>query len=178
MLDKRVLFQRYLANEYKDVMRVAELNRDLIEVVPDEGEVPPHVSKYLVTYRVPTWVKDGDEPRLQDSTQVRVEIIDRMTAPRTYAVGGKVPYHANWFNSGLMNNGAAWRPDWRLANYLDYILGIVEFQASCINTMCASNREAASWWEAHKDEADKFPTDTRSLKLPAQDHPKFRIRLE
>lgn len=81
MVDKSDIFQRYLENEYEDIMRVAAQNSELIEVAPDEGETPPRVSKYLVTYKVPTWVKDGDELRLHESTQVRVEIHDRMSGP-------------------------------------------------------------------------------------------------
>ena len=163
-------WQIYLKNEYNNTMNVADANKDLISVEPDKGENVPYVTNYLVTFKVPTWVKPGRTIKKQNSTVVRITLQDK-DVPHAHVVKGDIPYHTNWFTNGLVCNGHAVVPRMRVVDYIIFVLELLQFKAQRIDVTSAANGEAASYWNANKNDRDKFPTDTRVLKTNVDPKP-------
>lgn len=167
-------WQIYLKNEYDNTMKIAARNRDLISVRAEDPSSEPCVESYIVTYNVPTWVKDGAHLRIQQTTVVRVTLSSRVEPPHAHVIKGLVPYHPNWFTSGLVCNGS-FSADSRVINYINFVMELLQFKSSVIDITSPANNEAAEYWIANGNNRSMFPTDTRTMSLT---EPKLKIRIK
>ena len=175
---KEKMFALLLQNEYNMIMSMPE--NDLVHIEPAPGETPPHVKHYLVTYHVPTWVKDDDgEIRLQDKTVLlfgRMALDDHV---RVRVAEGRTPFHMNWFPVGHYSSPLRRRlqtPDRRLYEYVEEVLHALQFREEIMDIESPAWCAARDFWLEHRaDEPPIFPTDTRELPQLPEREPKIRL---
>ena len=170
-----------LREMYEAAMRLNTPDNDLYTVEPAPGEEAPYVKRWLLTYRGPTLVKraDGMIDR-QTETVVRIDLYaleDGGFGMRAHVEEGLVPFHPNWFLSGLLANGQAWSKATGLVEYIVFVCEILQFKAHRINLESPANAEAARYYAAHRDDAEAFPVDARPVPVPEEPASrKLRIR--
>jgi len=154
-----------LKNEYDALKRIRPNDVMTIEVAP--GQRPPYVRKYIVTYNIPTYVNGGRS--IQQTTKVQVALGDNfpVSAPLATVVGGLVPYHVNWWPNGDLCNGNVWNSGRWLYEYLGFIGEVLQFRPSRVNVKSPANSNAIPFYQRNMS---RFPTDKRSMPLPAAKH--------
>lgn len=160
-------YKTRLKNEYEELQKLPR--NDLFKVEPAPGETPPYVSRYYVTYTVPTWVKRGGRMVKQTRTVVEIEKMSLSDAPHAKVVEGDIPYHTNWYTNGTVCNGTAWAtPAMWLYEYMGFVCELLQFKEARINPNSAANHEARDYWVVHKNDRSMFPTDMRSIPVPVE----------
>ena len=115
----------------------------------DEGQNPPTVRSYLVTYRIKTMVMDHGRLKPQFKTVVRIRLPESPDRdPTAHVVEGLVPYHPNWYDNGRLCNGDMWVKDPILWKYVLKIGHTLAFDPGFTNIHSPANSKANADWIA------------------------------
>ena len=179
--DVACFYKKCLENEYKSTLELNKIADGLIEVVPAPGQTPPFVEAYIAAFNFPTLVKAGNQIRLQNGIRVLIKtegstLFSRRIQAQIPA-GEPVPFHPNWWDSGLMDNGMERMEMHELIPFLQFVFYVLQFQERYVNPLSPSNVEAARYWIEHRNDPGAFPTDTHPFpQLPERKKPKIVVR--
>ena len=167
------IYKIRLENEYKNARQLNQAAKGLIDVKPFPGTSEPY-TKYLVTFNFPTLVKVGTSIRHQSSTKVEITLRGQGSPLIAYIpAGDPVPYHPNWWPSGMICNGLEGRDELlKLIDYIEFVFGVLQFQPRRINAGSPANPEATQYWLQNKSNRSLFPTDSHPFPTIGAEQPK------
>jgi hypothetical protein len=121
----------------------------------------PHVEAYRLILKVRTIIGPG--PDYADEVRATLELGAKYPfseAPRTVAEP-PVPYHPNWYASGLWDRGM-WSPLEGLGAHVIRLVRTAQFAPELVNLTSPSNAEATRWWRSVANRG-WFPSDRQAV---------------
>ena len=123
------------------------------------------VNKIVVQLHYATAPSDAYPQKVQDATEVKIELLSRYPFQEPNATITTPIYHPNVYSSGKICFGTKWLPTEGLDLLVKRIIQIITFDPMILNVSSPANRQALNWWlSAVKKHPDAFPTDKLEIR--------------
>lgn len=149
----------------QDLRKLDELSASLggrVRILSTSG-VP--VTKIVLEINYPTAPSQDYPKRIQEKTEVKIELLSRYPFQEPSATITTPVYHPNVYSSGKICLGTKWLPTQGLDLLVKRIIQIITFDETILNGASPANGEALRWYRnAVSRHPQAFPTDKLVIK--------------
>lgn len=171
-----------MASKTPQERRNSRLTNDYSEMVNIKGEIidwevlngsPPHVEKYKVkVFNIKTITGPGPSYNFNHEIEIELPSDYPRTAPIAKITSNPLPFHPNWYDSGLWCAGR-WNLAEGLGHFVIRLIRTLQFDDDITNPASPANRSANNWYESNLD-SGYFPCDNTVLPDPTKKKMEFK----
>ncbi|APG27033.1 hypothetical protein A7E78_03810 [Syntrophotalea acetylenivorans] len=144
----------------QDLRKIEELAKSLdgrIKIKSTEGSP---INKIVLEIKYPTAPSKAYPDKVQDTTEVKIELLSRYPFQEPTATIITPIYHPNVYTSGKICFGTKWLPTQGLDLLTKRIIQIITFDETILNEKSPANSDALRWYRgAISKNPNAFPTD-------------------
>ncbi len=156
----------------QDLRKIEELSKSVNGRVKVKSTSGNPVNIILLEIDYPTAPSTDYPNRIQQKTEVKIELLSRYPFQEPSATIITPIYHPNVYSSGKVCLGSKWLPSQGLDLLVRRIIQIITFDETILNERSPANGQALSWYrDAVKKHRNAFPTD----KLVVKEQPKSKM---
>lgn len=156
----------------QDLRKIEELSKSVNGRVKVKSTSGNPVNIILLEIDYPTAPSTDYPNRIQQKTEVKIELLSRYPFQEPSATIITPIYHPNVYSSGKVCLGSKWLPSQGLDLLVRRIIQIITFDETILNERSPANGQALSWYrDAVKKHRNAFPTD----KLVVKEQPKSKV---
>lgn len=149
----------------QDLRKIDELSKSVGGRVKVKSTFGNPVNRIVIEIDYPTAPSSDFPQRIQQKTEVNIELLSRYPFQEPSATITTPIYHPNVFSSGKICLGAKWLPTQGLDLLVKRIIQIITFDETILNERSPANSQALSWYKsAVSKHPDSFPTDKLVVK--------------
>jgi ubiquitin-protein ligase len=149
----------------QDLRKIEALSKTLdgrIKVKSTDGSP---INKIVLEINYPTAASRAYPDKIQNATEVRIELLSRYPFQEPTATITTPIYHPNVYTSGKICFGTKWLPTQGLDLLAKRIIQIITFDESILNEKSPANSDALHWYrEARGKTPNAFPTDKLEIR--------------
>lgn len=156
----------------QDLRKIEELSKSVNGRVKVKSTSGNPVNIILLEIDYPTAPSTDYPNRIQQKTEVKIELLSRYPFQEPSATIITPIYHPNVYSSGKVCLGSKWLPSQGLDLLVRRIIQIITFDETILNERSPANGQALNWYrDAVKKHRSAFPTD----KLVVKEQPKSKM---